>query len=171
MLKDPPVSPMPWMKRLTEPNPRQAVGLQADRTQLKSGESDSSEKTCSHCLLPLGDAEPILLEENNASSQFCCHGCAAVWKLIHEQDLGGFYRLREITGKERPVSGSIDDFSRYDRDSAIQTYVRKRPDGISEASLLLEDVHCAACVWLIEKYLQRVEGGLEVRLKIGRAHV
>ena len=166
MLKDPPVSPLPWVKRHTEPSPRQAVGLQADRTQLKSGESDSSEKTCSHCLLPLGDTEPILLEENNASSQFCCHGCAAVWKLIHEQDLGGFYRLREITGKERPVSGSIDDFSRYDRDSAIQTYVRTRADGISEASLLLEEVHCAACVWLIEKYLQRVEGVLEVRLNI-----
>ena len=74
--------------------------------------------------------------------------------------------LREITGKERPVSGTIDDFSRYDSDSAIQTYVRTRTDGMSEASLLLEEVHCAACVWLIEKYLQRVDGILEVRLNI-----
>ena len=48
MLKDPPVSPLPWMKRLTKPNPRQAVGLQPDQTELKSGESDSSEKTYSH---------------------------------------------------------------------------------------------------------------------------
>ena len=49
---------------------------------------------------------------------------------------------------------------------------------IRDIHLLVEGIHCAACVWLIERGLQRVPGvqsadvNLAARqLQIGRAHV
>ena len=79
-------------------------------------------------------------------------------KLIHEQDLGGSTGSVKSPGRNSlfPEASMIS--------AATTVTVRFRPmsgheqTGSPETSLLLEEVHCAACVWLIEKYLQRVEG-------------
>ena len=36
--------------------------------------------------------------------------------------------------------------------------VRDGGDGRSEASLLLEGIHCGACIWLLETWLARTPG-------------
>lgn len=43
------------------------------------------------------------------------------------------------------------------------------PGGLLATDLYLEGVHCAACVWLVEKVPSLVEGAIEVRLDLPRS--
>jgi Cu2+-exporting ATPase len=43
------------------------------------------------------------------------------------------------------------------------------PSGLATVELYLEGVHCAACVWLVEKLTVVVDGVAEVRLDLGRS--
>ena len=49
--------------------------------------------------------------------------------------------------------------------------MRELPGGLAESELYLEGVHCAACVWLVEKLPSVVDGVLEARLDFRRASV
>src|SRR5690606_30669376 len=50
-------------------------------------------------------------------------------------------------------------------------YVREVRNGLMETELVLEGVHCAACVWLVERLPQIVPGVIEARLEYRRATV
>ncbi|HKY01045.1 MAG TPA: heavy metal translocating P-type ATPase metal-binding domain-containing protein, partial [Burkholderiales bacterium] len=100
---------------------------------------------------------------------FCCVGCEAAALTITGLGLGDYYRLREASGTRPEIEPG--EFSPYD-DSLFQaTFVRQVGNGIREASLLLEGVRCAACLWLIEETLKRVPGvqSIEVNYVTRRA--
>ena len=49
----------------------------------------------------------------------------------------------------------------YDRDDLQQAFVQKQAGEIREASLILEGIVCAACVWLNERHVRALPGVLE----------
>lgn len=123
---------------------------------------------CAHCGLPV----PAGLIDAAAAQQFCCPGCRAVFDVIHGCGLARFYRVRAETGwtaQAARVTGQRYD--EYD-DAAFQA-AHCRPGAAANPSidLLLEGVHCGACVWLIEKLPQVVPGVLEARLHLQRARL
>ena len=50
---------------------------------------------CTHCGLPV----PAGLLRPGEPQQFCCSGCAAAWRLLHDGGLAEFYRLRDATAE------------------------------------------------------------------------
>jgi Cu2+-exporting ATPase len=125
-----------------------------------------SHATCSHCRLPV----PAGLVDEGASHQFCCSGCRTVYEVIHVHGLDQYYRVAASTGeapwKANPSGRSYEDF---DDPAFLDLYARPLGDGLQQVELYLEGVHCAACVWLVEKVPLAIPGVVEARLDVRRS--
>jgi len=114
---------------------------------------------CDHCTLPV----PKGLVNPEADQQFCCGACELAYSTIHACGLDAYYRIRERTGigsdARAASSTSGDAFSEFDDPAFQAIHCRTAPDGAMTTDFVLEGVHCAACVWLIEK-LPRVAPGV-----------
>ncbi len=118
---------------------------------------------CVHCGLPV----PKGLVERGAHEQFCCSGCRLAFALIHEHGLDDYYRFAER--RTGPVAESGRSFEEFDHDAFVALYVKPRADGLVECDLYLSGVHCASCVWLVEKVPLAIPGVAAAELDIGRA--
>jgi len=139
-----------------------------DETGADSAAARRDEVRCSHCGLPV----PAGLVEPDSPLQFCCHGCRTVYQVIHGCGLDRFYRLRDAGGASSPPARVTDRrYSEFDDPVFRELYDQTLPDGTKSTELYLEGVHCAACVWLVEKLPQVVPGVLESRLDMRRSLV
>lgn len=130
-----------------------------------------SADACFHCGLPIAPDTRQQAVIRGAMQSFCCAGCLTVCQTIHESGLEGFYqRLR--SAELSPPAESHEDFAQYDLEDIQSEFVRRAGDQC-EAMLLVEGIHCAACVWLIERALQPMPGLLlaEVNLAHRRLRV
>lgn len=120
---------------------------------------------CVHCGLDVPDA----MVERGAELQFCCAGCKAVYGAIAACGLDRYYALRESAeSKGVPATTSARRFDDFDDETFRQRYCRAAADGLTTVELVLEGVHCAACVWLVEKLPTLLNGVAETRLNLGR---
>jgi Cu2+-exporting ATPase len=121
---------------------------------------------CDHCSLPV----PAGLVEADADLQFCCNGCRVACEVIHEHGLDGYYDIKSrIEAPVQAAQSSGRGFAAFDDPSFHRLYCRALPFGLATVELYLEGVHCAACVWLVEKMTVVVDGVAEVRLDLGRS--
>ncbi|MBD3852992.1 MAG: heavy metal translocating P-type ATPase metal-binding domain-containing protein, partial [Acidobacteria bacterium] len=119
---------------------------------------------CDHCSLSV----PAGLVEANAELQFCCNGCRVAFEVIHEHGLDGYYDIKSrIEAPEQPAQRSGRAFTEFDDPAFHRLYCRTLPSSLATVELYLEGVHCAACVWLVEKLTVVVDGVAEVRLDLG----
>jgi Cu2+-exporting ATPase len=132
-------------------------------TALPDAGAATAATLCAHCGLRV----PAGLVEPGAERQFCCTGCSLAWTIIHEVGLDGYYTLAQR--REVPVAVSSRSWAEFDHPAFQSLYVRERPDGLSETRLYLENVHCASCVWLVERVPLAIPGVLEAELNIGRS--
>lgn len=129
---------------------------------------------CSHCGLPV----PAGLVEPGAAEQFCCHGCRTAYEVIRGCGLDRYYALRERTGAEgAPARGTGQRYGEFD-DPVFQRLYCREVEVAGEGGakclateLRLEGVHCAACVWLVERLGRVAPGVIESRLDMRRALV
>ncbi len=117
---------------------------------------------CDHCSLAF--PKEILFSEviHGDEKFFCCKGCQGVYHILNDEGLESFYDKKGDTTLE-PMEVHKDDTSRYDLESFSSRYIKNR-DGFDEIALVLEGIHCAACVWLNERVLQQLEGIVEVNI-------
>ncbi|MFK4235567.1 heavy metal translocating P-type ATPase [Pseudomonas guariconensis] len=99
--------------------------------------------------------------------QFCCPGCQAVAASIVAGGLEHYYQHRSDTSAnpEALPRQLQDELALYDRADVQQAFVRHQGE-LSEATLMIEGISCAACGWLIEKHLRNVAGVAEARLNL-----
>src|SRR5690625_1479066 len=130
--------------------------------------------SCYHCGLPVPARESYPVTINGREELMCCIGCQAVATAIVEGGLESFYRFRtEINSRpdEEQVS-ALERWRVYDLPEVQSEFVLELDEQRSQASLLLENITCAACSWLIEKHLRSQPGVRSVTVnmaKIGRA--
>ncbi len=118
---------------------------------------------CDHCGLPVPEA----LRDEAALHQFCCSGCRLVFRMIHAQGLSAYYSLRDEL-PEPPTADVKRQFEEFDDPAFRERSCRLRPDGLVATELYVEGVHCSACLWLIERSLDRCSGVAEARLNFVR---
>ncbi len=117
---------------------------------------------CDHCRLEFHKDVMIMEEIDDKKRYFCCKGCQGVYHLLKSQGLDNFYD-KVGTTKLEPVVGGRGDLSKFDSDGFIKKYV-KEVDGLYEVSLIIEGIHCSACVWLNEKVLYKSDGIIEANI-------
>lgn len=113
---------------------------------------------CDHCSLEY--PKDVMIKDGDKF--FCCKGCQGVYHLLKDENLESFYSKK---GAEKldPVKEYNDDVERFDLEGFRQKYITKK-EGLSEIALILEGIHCAACVWLNEKVLEKQDGIIEVNI-------
>jgi P-type Cu2+ transporter len=118
---------------------------------------------CAHCSLVVHKE----LIDDSQSQQFCCAGCRTVYKLIHSSGLDRYYNLRKQLAAQSQASLSTGErYEELDDPTYQGIYTRAAGTGGMETELLLEGVHCGACVWLVERLGRVVPGVLECRLNL-----
>ncbi|MCW5623763.1 MAG: cadmium-translocating P-type ATPase [Burkholderiales bacterium] len=108
---------------------------------------------CFHCGLPVGEPGRYTVAVDGASRDCCCGGCRAVAQTILEGGFGAFYRDRAASTSRVAVDDDATILTVYDDPQVAAGFIESQPDGTCEATLLLEGIHCTACVWLNEQHL------------------
>ncbi|WP_417793562.1 heavy metal translocating P-type ATPase [Terasakiella pusilla] len=111
-------------------------------------------KACLHC----GDPVPSLSEGGDG---FCCKGCEGAYNLINGLGLKTYYERRTIDPEIKAL--------RPDEDGAMINYrahIIEEEDATKTLYLMVEGIHCAACVWLIETALAKQDGVLQARVNM-----
>ena len=127
--------------------------------------SDQTEQSCFHCGLPVPKGLNITIEINGEQQSMCCHGCEAVAQAIVDSGMENFYTYRtEKTDKAREVVPEfLQQIKAYDNPAVQKRFVHTE-DNLSEVSLILEGIVCAACVWLNEQHLKSLPGVVDVNI-------
>jgi Cu2+-exporting ATPase len=147
----PTARPLPYRLRNRRFKPGRYTGV-ARRKTPRGG--------CFHCGGPTPDA--LTERVGGMIHSFCSHACVAACHDYHAAGLGHVYAFgppARVTGAAGVPTPSA---------SAVETR-----GGRSSAYLLIEGMHCGACIWIIERALSRVPGvtAARVQLTTGRAHV
>lgn len=119
----------------------------------------SNKVICSHCHLEFDESVMI----KDANHYFCCNGCQGVFNLLNEEGLDSFYD-KNSNAKLTPPTKMYEDSSNFDTESFRDAFVKVNSDGFSEVSLIIEGIHCSACVWLNEKALHKMDGVIEANI-------
>lgn len=119
---------------------------------------------CFHCGLPVGNAAfPVRVDDVERST--CCRGCQAVAQTIIDNGLGAYYRNRTAMAPSAQGAAAVPaELGVYDMPEVQRNFVRDADEHEKEASLLIDGVTCAACVWLIEQRIARLAGVSAVSL-------
>ncbi len=114
---------------------------------------------CFHCGLDVPLSETVTAELGGQQQQFCCHGCRGVCETIFAAGLQSFYQKTPSGETLAPPPEVPAELEAYDLPEVQEEYVTINGSQRT-MHLLLEGIHCAACVWLIEQALQKQAGVL-----------
>jgi len=134
-----------------------------------------SRRQCFHCGLHTSFGPARRFEVLGEAREFCCDGCLAVARSIVESGLEDYYRYREAPAARADpevVPDILRKLALYDNEDVQRSFVRQGA-GWREASLILEDIRCPACLWLNEQHIRGLDGvlGVEMDYTSQRAHV
>ncbi len=107
---------------------------------------------CAHCGTPM---ERALGAEGEA---YCCGGCETAAQIIRGAGLSQYYAEREAR-PDRPAGVVVRGWDRVP--------LRACEDGLSEATLRIDGLHCASCVWVTERLLERAPGVQAAQVSYG----
>lgn len=125
--------------------------------------TDHNEESCFHCSLPVPKNSSYSVEINGVEQAMCCPGCEAVAKAIVDGGLTSFYEHRTETSPtaRAALPDVLDQLTLYDKPELQRSFVSTDEKNIKQASLILEGIVCAACVWLNERHISALQGVVE----------
>lgn len=122
---------------------------------------------CVHCTLPV--------PAHRLPSQYCCDACETVHGALQANGLQAYYELREAAGAQPrrafATAGQASQrggFAEFDTPEFAALHVRAQ-GGEACVELVLDGVHCAACVWIVERLPAVLPGVIDSRLDLPRA--
>jgi len=134
--------------------------------------SSNSQKQCFHCTLPVSVDSEVMSAIKGEHRSFCCIGCQSVCEAIYAAGLDGFYQRMYDGTALAPPPELPKELALYDMDEVQEEFVDSLGE-TREIHLLVEGIHCAACVWLIEHSLLNLMGVKQARVNLSgrRLHV
>jgi Cu2+-exporting ATPase len=120
---------------------------------------------CFHCGLPVPDGAHYPIQFENTVRQACCRGCQAVAQTIIDSGQGAYYTHRTaLPATQQQAEAELTQLGLYDLPEIQESFVRVEADNIREAALILENIVCAACIWLNERHISALPGVLSVEI-------
>ena len=121
---------------------------------------------CFHCALPVPRGTSYQVDINGIKRDMCCPGCMAVAQAIVDSGLSNYYKHRTASAMtaQELVPEELKNLSIYDQPDVQRSFIRDTDKEIRQASLILEGIVCAACVWLNERHVNQLPGVLEFRV-------
>ena len=125
---------------------------------------------CYHCGLPVARPGRLRAPVLGEAREFCCAGCEAVARAIVAGGAERYYATRSEAGV-RP--DALPPAQVYDDPLAQRQFAAASGPHERSATLILDRVRCAACLWLNERTLRALPGVLraDVNYATRRAQV
>ncbi len=123
-----------------------------------------SQASCYHCGLPIPDDVDLKVVINDEPRAMCCYGCQAVAQSIVDNGLEDYYRSRDALPESprEAMPAILEQMALYDHAEFQKSFVKELGENEREASLLLEGITCAACIWLNEQHIGKLPGVIAV---------
>lgn len=110
-------------------------------------------RACRHCGVPTGHPE----------GEFCCSGCAYVYRLINEAGLSAYYQIKDKV--IAPADAALLPLRDYAwLESAQAGAEQAAGEGTPELRLDVQGISCAGCVWLIERIFSKQPGAGRIEI-------
>ena len=117
---------------------------------------------CFHCGSDVLDTEePLFVKINSVPQPVCCRGCKAVAEHIVGNGLNSYYEFRSELASKPAEDISDNQYEIYGDDDYLEL-IAKRNGLNHEITLSVDNIHCAACAWLIEQSLYQINGLLKI---------
>lgn len=123
--------------------------------------------SCYHCGLSADQADHYYALVLGQKQVMCCPGCKAVAEAIVANGLEDYYRFRTEPGAkaDEDLKSTLQSLSLFDEQSIQQEFVVTQND-TSQIQLTIGGISCAACGWLIEKQLAKLNGLVQVGVNV-----
>jgi len=116
----------------------------------------SKKVKCTHCHLEFDTS--VMIKDDDR--YFCCSGCQGIYNLLNDEGFESFYD-KSASATLAPPTHLLDDSSGFNSQSFCDKYISEDEDGFKKVSLIIEGIHCSACVWLNEKALHKMDGVID----------
>jgi Cu2+-exporting ATPase len=125
-----------------------------------------SEDSCYHCGQPIPDDVELSVSIGEQPRAMCCYGCQAVAQSIVDNGLADYYRSRDALPESprEAMPAILEQLALYDHADFQKSFVKTLGETEREASLLLEGITCAACIWLNEQHVGKLAGVTAVNI-------
>ena len=132
------------------------TSLVTDNTRMVT--NNAVQRLCFHCQSPVPSRLDVYVTIDGHPQPLCCSSCQAAVQFIYDLNLESYYQYREqcSTNIVADKNTTNAEYSRLHK--ALTTLA----DGRQQLMLLIPDLRCVACVWLLEQVLGREEGVSEV---------
>jgi P-type Cu2+ transporter len=129
---------------------------------LRASKVSPSAAQCRHCGVPT----------TSSDEEFCCAGCAYVYRIIHEEGLEAYYQIKDKVTS--PADAALLPARDYEWLIASQRLSESRAGTATpELRLDVQGISCAGCVWLIERIFnkQPFSGRIDVNAQTGQVRM
>jgi len=116
----------------------------------------SEKVSCFHCGSHCDDSGLIKDEKH-----FCCSGCVAVYEILQENELCGYYDLNANAGVSLKAKNFNGKFDFLNEEAIVNEIIDFKNEEIAKVTLKIPSIHCSSCVWLLEN-LHKVKNGVAV---------
>jgi Cu2+-exporting ATPase len=138
-------------------------------------DGSDAELECYHCGLPVPASTRHYVQIDGAERRMCCIGCEAVARSIVDNGLEDYYRHRDAMPEpqKEALPAELKELGLFDHPDFQKSFVQPIGEHEREASLILEGITCAACVWLNEQHVASQPGVslVEINYATRRARV
>jgi len=135
----------------------------------------SCEFSCYHCGQPIPEDLDLSVDIGGEARAMCCYGCQAVAQSIVANGLEDYYRSRDSLPESprEAMPAILEQLALYDHADFQKSFVKLLGQNEREASLLLEGITCAACIWLNEQHVGKLPGvtAVDINYATRRARV
>jgi len=125
-----------------------------------------SQASCYHCGLPIPDDFELSVTINGEPRAMCCYGCQAVAQSIVDNGLADYYRSRDALPESprEAMPPILEQIALFDHADFQKSFVKELGANEREASLMLEGITCAACIWLNEQHIGKLPGVVAINI-------
>ena len=101
-------------------------------------------------------------EKNLEADQkdFCCNGCQSAYQIIQENNCENYYISRIISPNEFSLKPDLEN------ELDILEFISITQNNEFQVDLMIQGLHCGACVWLIENLLKKQNSVIDARINL-----
>ena len=119
----------------------------------------SGNTNCYHCGETISATGPIYkVQIENRDFDTCCLGCKAVTEHIFNSGLQSYYEFRSDLATKPEQNVDTKQFDVYQDDGFLELVAEKIEGNLHKILVSVDNIHCAACAWLIEQSFSSVVG-------------
>ncbi|AFT66793.1 heavy metal translocating P-type ATPase [Cycloclasticus sp. P1] len=117
------------------------------------------EVVCFHCGLEVPSTTKWGINFDGQWRAMCCPGCEAVAQAIINNGLADYYQKRTAYAVSMD---SLSEELEFNTAASLETDCSN--EEVIETSLIIEGITCSACIWLLERQVQKLRGVVSFKI-------